>query len=96
MPSNVRLPALFTIGAGGRLTPPVVSGPAGVTIELTVTDRDTRSHVVKVAGPAPVTLTVAPGGSVTRLLTGLPKGSTAITVDGVARGSLQVGAAPGP
>jgi hypothetical protein len=94
--SNARLPATFKIGAGGRLSPSTVYAPAGIPVELTVISGDGRRHRVVVRTPAAHVLPVPANGRVSVLLRGLKAGRYVLLVDGVARGALQVGGAPGP
>ncbi len=91
--TGVRLPARFTIEPGDRLSPTVIGGPAGVTIDLTMISRDGRAHTVTVAGR---TLPVSAGGRASLALAGLQKGNHTVAVDGSRRGTLVVGAQPGP
>ena len=91
--SDVRIPAMFTIESGGKLSPPTVIAPAGVRIELTVVSSDGRAHRVVVGGEA---LTVPAGAPVSTTLSGLPRGPHVLVVDGVPRGALIVGGQPGP
>ena len=91
--SNVRLPATFTIEQGGRLTPPSVTAPAGVTIELTVTSGDGMAHRVTVGHTA---LAVPAGGRTYSALQGLQHGRHRVIVDGFPRGTLIVGGQVGP
>jgi hypothetical protein len=91
--SNVRLPATFTVGQGGRLSPPSVSAPAGVLIGLTVISGDGRAHHVAVGAKA---IVVPAGGRTYAALQGLPKGSHPVLVDGAPRGTLIVGGQVGP
>jgi hypothetical protein len=89
----VRLPATFTIGPGGKLTPPSVTAPAGVLIGLTLISGDGRLHHVTVGREA---ITVPAGGRVYTPLRGLAAGRHAVIVDGAPRGTLVVGGSPGP
>jgi hypothetical protein len=91
--SNVRLPATFTIEPGGKLQPPIVTGPAGVLIGLTVISGDGRSHRVTVGHR---TLVVPAGGRAYAALRGLHDGPHPVFVDGASRGSLVVGGQVGP
>lgn len=93
---NVRLPATFTIAPGGALSPPTVSGPGGVPIQLTVVSHDRRPHEVTLRASPPRRLAVAADRATTLLIVGLRNGSYAIEVDGVKRAKLIVGVAPGP
>jgi hypothetical protein len=89
----VRLPATFTIGADGKLTPPSVSAPAGVLIGLTLISGDGAGHRVMVGTKA---ITVPPGGRTYTALRGLSRGRHPVLVDGARRGTLVVGGSPGP
>lgn len=89
----MRLPAAFTIGAGGKLTPPSVTAPAGVLIGLTLISGDGRGHRVTVAGKA---LVVPAGGHTYAALQGLHNGHYPVLVDGARRGTLIVGGQVGP
>jgi hypothetical protein len=91
--SNVRLPATFTIGAGGRLTPPSVTAPAGVLIGLTLVSGDGAAHRVLIGAKA---IAVPAGGRTYTALRGLSRGRHPVFVDGAPRGTLIVGGQPGP
>jgi hypothetical protein len=91
--TNVRLPATFTIEAGGKLSPPSVTAPAGVTVDLTVISGDGKSHRVSHAGE---TLTIPARGRASAALVGLQRGRYVLSVDGAPRGFLIVGGQAGP
>jgi hypothetical protein len=94
--SNVRLPAKFTVAADGALSPRTISAPTRVAIALTIVSSGGRSHHVVVKSTPPHALTVPGGGRVSAVVDGLKRGSYAIEVDGVTRGTLVIGASPGP
>jgi hypothetical protein len=94
--SGARLPATFQIEAGDRLSPPTVYSPAGVPIELTMISGDGHRHRVVVRTRAAHVLVVPAHGRSSVLLGGLKSGRYVLRVDGVARGALEVGGAPGP
>jgi hypothetical protein len=95
--TNVRLPASFTIRAGGVLTPPSIAAPKHTDIQLSVTSADGKTHSVAIqASPHYYYLKVRPGSPARALLRELRDGHYAITVDGAKRGILIVGAVPGP
>ncbi len=94
--SNVRLPATYVIRRGGVLSPPLVAAPAAVTIALTVVSSDGRAHRVALRSPNAPMLVVPAAGRASSLLAGLRAGSYGIYVDGVRRGALVIGVAPGP
>jgi hypothetical protein len=90
-----RVPATFTVAAGGTLTPPEISVPVHYRVELTFLDHG-GAVAVRVLTPHPVTLNVPAGGEASKVISGLPKGTYPIAVNGATRGSLVIGSAPGP
>ena len=94
---DVRIPATFVIGSGGALTPPLISAPANVTIELRLRNRDTTAHRVALTVPHfPPRVSVPAGASATSEITGLRKGTYRLLVDGSVKGRIVVGSVPGP
>jgi hypothetical protein len=91
-----RLPARFTVGAGGRLSPTVVAAPAHIDIEVSIRCTDRHVHRVVLATPHRHTFKVSRFSAADILLIGLHNGTYAINVDGKRRGKLIVGAIPGP
>jgi hypothetical protein len=95
--TNVRLPASFTIHAGGVLTPPSIAAPKHTDIQLSVTAADGKTHSLAIeASPHYYYLKVKPGSPARAVLRELRNGHYTITVDGAKRGLLIVGAVPGP
>ena len=94
--TNVRLPAVFTIRAGGPMQPPEIAAPKHTDITLTVRSGDGHEHEIVLETPHPYHAVVQPGAPARLLLKELPDGSYAIEVDHVIRGRLRVGAVPGP
>jgi hypothetical protein len=94
--TNVRLPASFQIRSGGVLAPPLISAPAGVSIQLRLADLDSKPHSVVLAAPRPDSFKLAPHGRTTTVISGLPKGNYRILVDGAQRGQIVIGSVPGP
>jgi hypothetical protein len=94
--TNVRIPAAFIIGAGGAITPPLISVPPKVTIELLLHNRDTLAHRVQLSVAHFPTVSVPPGGSKTTDISGVSKGNYRLLVDGTTRARIVVGAVPGP
>jgi hypothetical protein len=95
--TNVRLPASFTIHAGGVLTPPSIAAPKHTDIQLSVTAADGKTHSLAIeASPHYYYLKVKPGSPARAVLRELRDGHYTITVDGAKRGILIVGAVPGP
>jgi len=74
----------------------VITAPPHIPVALTVLARDGRSHRVLLRTPVAHALAVPAHGSATVLLIGLKPGRYALEVDGVARGALVIGGAPGP
>ena len=95
--TNVRIPATFIIRSGGALTPPLISAPADVTIELRLRNEDSKAHRVQLTVPHfPPEVSVPAGASATSEITGVRKGTYRLLVDGAAKGRIVVGAVPGP
>jgi hypothetical protein len=90
------VPATFTIGTGGALTPPTVSSPAFLAIQLTVISADGAAHRVVVQTPTAHSLAVPAHGRASLLIPGQRAGQYALTVDGASRGKLLIGGEPGP
>ncbi|MGH2869123.1 MAG: hypothetical protein ACRDNK_16380 [Solirubrobacteraceae bacterium] len=91
-----RLPARFKVGAGGRLSPPVIAAPGHTDIEVSFRCTDHHVHRVVLATPHRHAFTVSRSSTADVLLIGLHNGTYGIKVDGKPRGKLLVGAAPGP
>jgi hypothetical protein len=94
--SNVRVPATFTVRSGGKLSPPQISLPAHLAVQVTVISGDGHPHRVVVMTPSPRTLSVPAGGRASVLVGGLKVGRYPIELDGTAAGLLVTGAQPGP
>lgn len=94
--TRARLPATFTIRAGGLLLPGVVSAPKHTAIALLVISQDGLAHAFVLKAPHVRAGRVLPGRPVRLLLKGLPDGAYAVQVDGRVRGRLIIGATPGP
>lgn len=94
--TNVRIPAAFTIGAGGAITPPLISVPPNVTIELAVRNQDSRAHRIQLSVAHFPPVSVPAGGSKTTDVSGVGKGDYRLLVDGAAQARIVVGAVPGP
>jgi hypothetical protein len=94
--SGVHIPAAFVIRPGGALTPPLVSAPKGVTIELRLLNADAKRHTVELAAPGHPTLQIAPRSHATEDVTGLRNGTYRLLVDGRTGARLVIGAVPGP
>ena len=94
--TNVRIPAAFTIVAGGAVTPPLISVPPKVTIELMVRNHDSRVHRVQLSVAHVPSVSVPAGGSRTTDVSGVAKGNYRLLVDGAPKARIVVGAVPGP
>jgi hypothetical protein len=95
--THVILPATYTLGPSGSLSPSSVSAPKSVPILLTIVSHDTATHHVAIdVKPQPRTLTVRASGRASAKLGVLPAGGYAINIDGKPRGRLVVGVQPGP
>ena len=93
---NARLPAIFKVLPGERLSPRAVYAPANIPIELVLISRDGRAHHATLRTAKPRSLAVSPGGRAERLIPGLPAGTYRLYVDGAPRAALRVGFGPGP
>jgi hypothetical protein len=94
--SGATIPAAFLISSGGALSPSSVAVPPGVSISLGVDNRDHAAHTVSLAGPRPATLHLRAGAGALTIVSGLPKGTYKVLVDGAAKAKLVVGATGGP
>jgi hypothetical protein len=88
--------ANVTIAASGDISPPVVSVPSGVGVELHVTNHSNAAATVALSVPSHPSAHVAPGASSTLETGGLRDGTYRITVNGTPRGQLMIGAQGGP
>ena len=95
-PSGAEIPAVFTIRAGGRLSPTVVSVPKNTTILVQATDGDSSAHVLKITGPHAGTLAMAPGKTASLTMPGLASGFYLVAIDGRVGARIAVGGSPGP
>ncbi|HWE60038.1 MAG TPA: hypothetical protein VG228_10130, partial [Solirubrobacteraceae bacterium] len=94
--AHAEVPAVFNVLAGGSLSPPTVSVPAALPVELTVVSRDGRRHTAVLRSPSRHALSVPAGGRASLLVSGLKRGTYALELDGADRAALVVGVAPGP
>jgi hypothetical protein len=89
---NVRVPARFTILPNGSVTPPTVTIPAGLPVELIVVG-DAHAHQITLRT---TTFNVAPHQQAEKLVDGLKPGSYPLKVDGARKAMLTIGGNPGP
>jgi hypothetical protein len=92
-----RVPVELTVGSDGTVTPPTVSVPAFLALELRVRNRTagTLSVTMEHADP-PGAFEVGAGKTGTRRLAGVRPGRYVIAVAGAGRATLVAGAEPGP
>lgn len=95
-PQNARIPATFTILRSGALSPPTVTAPAHLPVQVTVISGDGRAHKAVLHTPTVYALSVPARGRATVLIADLKSGRYPLVVDGAARGALVIGGAPGP
>jgi hypothetical protein len=89
---NVRVPARFTILPGGSVTPPTVTIPAHLPVELIVVSNGQPHRITF----RTTTFTIAPHQQAEKLIDGLKAGSYPLKVDGTAKAALTIGGSPGP
>ncbi len=94
--TNVRIPAAFVIRAGGAVTPPLICAPPTVTIELQLHNQDAKAHRVTLSVPRFGGVAVPAHGTTTTDVTGAPKGTYRLLIDGAPKARIVVGAVPGP
>jgi hypothetical protein len=90
------VPATFIVRPGGAVSPPTVSSPAFLAVQLTVVSGDGQPHRVVLHTPNPHSLSVPAGGRAAILIGGLRAGRYVLDVDGTARAALIIGGEPGP
>jgi hypothetical protein len=88
--TNVRVLARFTILESGAVTPPVVTIPAHVALELAVVSRAGRPHAAVLHIPGAKQLTVPAHATAEQLIPALPTGTYVLSIDGRPRGALHV------
>jgi hypothetical protein len=90
------LPATCTITSAGTLAPTAVALPAVGSVALSIRSDDAQVRHVVVRMPARSrALTVPAHGRVSAVLRGIRPGRYVVDVDGLARGLVLVGGAPG-
>ena len=93
---GARVESNVTIAANGDVSPPFVSVPSGVGIEIHVTNHGRATATVALSVPAHPSVHVAAGASGTLESAGLKDGTYRILVNGTPRGQLITGAQGGP
>ena len=86
----------MAIAANGDISPPVVSVPSGVGVELHVTNHGSAAATIAVSVPSHPSAHVAAGATGTLESGGLKNGTYRILVNGTPRGQLMIGAQGGP
>jgi hypothetical protein len=94
--TNARIPATYQISASGQVSPPVITAPAFLAIQLTVVAGDGRAHTVTLKTPTPHTFHVAAGARGQILIPGLRAGRYPLAIDGADKAALVTGGEPGP
>jgi hypothetical protein len=95
--SEARVPVDLHVGPDGGVSPPEVSVPAFLSLELRVRNGTAGTVTVTVEGSDPAgPFAVGAGKTGTRRLVGMKPGRYAIVVSGAGRATLVVGAEPGP
>jgi hypothetical protein len=84
------------VSASGDVSPPVVSVPSGVGVEIHVSNHGTGAATVTLSVPTHPSVHVAPGASGTLETAGLKDGTYRILVNGTPRGQIIAGAQGGP
>jgi hypothetical protein len=93
---TVRVPASFVATGGGRLTPPTITVPPFLAVEISLRSADARAHRLVLQTPAPHALEVAAGGRAAVRIPGLRAGRYRVTLDGRRAGALVAGGEVGP
>lgn len=93
---SVRVPASFVVTRSGRLTPPTITVPPFLAVEISIRSDDGRPHTLVLRTLAPHTLQVAAGKRAAVRIAGLRAGRYAVTLDGRRAGTLVAGGEVGP
>ena len=86
----------MAVSAGGDISPPVVSVPSGVGVEIHITNHGRSADTVALSVPGHPSVHVEPGAGDTLQIGGLKDGTYRILVNGTPRGRLMIGAQGGP
>jgi hypothetical protein len=93
----VHVPATFIFKPGGRVSPPTVTVPAFIAVEITLASRDGRAHALVLNAGRPYRLAVGPGGRSKVKLPGLRAGTYRLRpVGGGPGATLVAGGEAGP
>ena len=88
--------ASVTVSASGDISPPVISVPSGVGVEIHVTNHGSAAATIALSVPGHPSVHVGSGASRTLETGGLKDGTYRILVNGTPRGQLMIGAQGGP
>ena len=94
--SGARVETNVTVAANGDVSPPVLSVPSGVGVEIHVTNRGSAAATVALSVPTHPSVHLASGASGKLESGGLKDGTYRIIVNGTPRGQLMIGAQGGP
>lgn len=86
----------LAVAANGDVSPPVVSVPSGVGLELHVANHGSSAATVVLSVPSHPSAHLAPGATGRLETGGLKNGTYRILVNGTPRGQLMIGAQGGP
>ena len=93
---QVRVPASFTVTAGGRLSPPTITVPPFLAVEISVRADDGKPHRIVLQTMPRHALQVAAGTRAAVRIPGLRAGRYPVTLDGRRAGALVAGGEVGP
>jgi hypothetical protein len=93
---EVRVPASFVVAPSGRLTPPTITVPPLLAVEISLRADDGASHTLVLRTPTPHTLRVAAGTREAARIPGLRAGRYPVMLDGHRAGALVAGGEVGP
>lgn len=93
---SVRVPASYVVTPAGRLTPPTITVPPFLAVEISIRSDDGRAHALVLQTPQPHTLQVAAGERAAVRIPGLRAGRYPVTLDGRRAGALVAGGEVGP
>lgn len=93
---SVRVPASYVVTPSGRLTPPTITVPPFLAVEISIRSDDGRPHTLVLQTPQPHTLQVAASERAAVRIPGLRAGRYAVMLDGRRAGALVAGGEVGP
>jgi hypothetical protein len=93
---EVRVPASFVVAQGGRLTPPTITVPPFLAVEISIRSDDGKPHELVLQTPVPRALQVTAGERAAVRIAGLRAGRYPVTLDGRPAGALVAGGEVGP